>query len=318
MSIDFDIMRPPGFYNMTLDGFTRAMRNVEKKGGWKPVLKCPICGCNNALNDILFTFESINTFRCNNCLALYNDKVPANPCSGWYDIKTEEGIAELPEEKTRKYRKERFGRERLNLLDSYAGPMLDDVSLLDFGCGTGFFLDVATDHVASCEGVEISDMERSIAKKSTGCQVHKTIPEKTYDVITIFDVLEHVENPLEILYELKEHLNPDGIILAYTPNWTSYDFQLFGVKSTSYIPADHLLFFSMATVRIIASQLKMPIDYFVTAGMDIYNQLAYERDIQGINIKNSFLLEHADDAQNFIDTNSLGSNLRFILRKPNE
>ncbi len=97
-------------------------------------------------------------------------------------------------------------------------------ALLDIGCSTGFFLRVAQDKGWRCKGVELSKDTARIASEKYGLEVYQgeigdqPFNEEEFDVITMWDVIEHLEDPLETLRHIQRILKKDGIIIFRTPN----------------------------------------------------------------------------------------------------
>lgn len=96
--------------------------------------------------------------------------------------------------------------------------MIEGKSVLDFGCGDGGFLHRAKKIAAKIQGVELEQaMREGLNKEGIPCS--ESIDELgTFDVITLFHVLEHLEEPIAYLEKLKKHLNKDGMILIEVPN----------------------------------------------------------------------------------------------------
>ena len=85
--------------------------------------------------------------------------------------------------------------------------------LLDIGCGPGYLMEEAKELGFDVYGVEVGQKASDIAKKKFGNEkIYNGIIEKSnfqnnsFDIIMMSDVLEHVENPLELLKKLKELL----------------------------------------------------------------------------------------------------------------
>lgn len=100
-------------------------------------------------------------------------------------------------------------------------------NLLEIGCGTGAFLNIAKKQGIKCNGIEFNSRAISAAQ-SQGLQVEKISLEEViqrgqrYDAVCAFQVLEHVPNPREFLMQLISLLNPKGILILAIPNGDSY------------------------------------------------------------------------------------------------
>jgi 2-polyprenyl-3-methyl-5-hydroxy-6-metoxy-1,4-benzoquinol methylase len=96
--------------------------------------------------------------------------------------------------------------------------------LLDIGCSAGFFLKVARDFGWETCGLEISEDTAAIATQRYGLQVivgslqESTFPPGYFDVVTLWDVLEHLQDPKKTLSIINQILTTDGIVVISTPN----------------------------------------------------------------------------------------------------
>lgn len=98
--------------------------------------------------------------------------------------------------------------------------------LLDIGCGYGFFLHEMTQRGWHVEGIEVSSTGREYARKNLGLAIHSKLleninfPDASFDVVTLFYVIEHVHDPGKILREVHRILKPDGMVLLRWPHST--------------------------------------------------------------------------------------------------
>ena len=104
-----------------------------------------------------------------------------------------------------------------------------DLSILDFGCGSGNFLNYLSDlGYLDLTGVEISDILAKEDLESKNINIYKELPKfKKYDVILMMDVLEHIKDDVKIIKELKSHLSNRGLIIISVPTyqflWSKHD-----------------------------------------------------------------------------------------------
>src|SRR5258708_36021842 len=94
--------------------------------------------------------------------------------------------------------------------------------LLDIGAGTGVLLEEAARMGYDAQGVEPSAWMCARCKEK-GLRIHRGVfphPSVTgsYDVVTLVDVLEHVPNPVGLLREIAQVLNPQGVAVVVTPD----------------------------------------------------------------------------------------------------
>jgi 2-polyprenyl-3-methyl-5-hydroxy-6-metoxy-1,4-benzoquinol methylase len=125
--------------------------------------------------------------------------------------------------------------------------------LLDVGAGTGILVEQAAACGFEASGVEPSThlQRRAVEKNLTvyhGVLPHAQITDG-YDVVTLVDVIEHVENPVEILREIRCVLRDDGIGCAVTPDVDSVAARLMGQKWWHYRAA-HIGYFNQRTLSL--------------------------------------------------------------------
>jgi len=125
------------------------------------------------------------------------------------------------------------GRESPHIADFRAGLALIEAhsrppgSLLDVGCATGTFLSLAQAKGWECRGVEVSAFAATRAREQTGCEIFCGTLEEApfasgaFDVITMWDLLEHLPDPLQGLATARRLLKPSGLLLVNTPNENS-------------------------------------------------------------------------------------------------
>ncbi len=142
--------------------------------------------------------------------------------------------------------------------------------LLDVGCAYGYFVELAQSAGFDAYGFDPSAYAVSQARKLVGKSriAQGTISEvrykeNTYDVITLFDVFEHLQDPVTDLKKLRRMLKPDGIIIIATGNAQSFAAKVFGRRWTFYIPPQHLSFFTKANLQTFMSQVGLfPVEWF--------------------------------------------------------
>lgn len=127
--------------------------------------------------------------------------------------------------------------------------------LLDIGAGTGDFLAAAQSNGWDATGIEPSDKARRIAaSKGLTLAAHTDhLPDASFDVITMWHVLEHVPDPERQMKELKRLMKPNGIVVIAVPNFKSFDAQHYGTFWAAYDVPRHLWHFSRTAIRKIAA-----------------------------------------------------------------
>jgi 2-polyprenyl-3-methyl-5-hydroxy-6-metoxy-1,4-benzoquinol methylase len=170
-------------------------------------------------------------------------------------------------------------RKRSQLITDYRPPGL----VLDIGCSAGIFLDQARKDGWQVQGIELSPDTSEIARRRFALDVHTgpleagTYAPESFDVVTMWDVIEHLENPQDILAIVHRILKPDGILVCETPNIDGV-FPRLSYRIANRInywphpePPGHLFQFSKKTIKKLLMNsdfrtmdiydMKIPIDY---------------------------------------------------------
>lgn len=123
---------------------------------------------------------------------------------------------------------------------------------LDFGCGTGEFLQTLKNKGWNIEGVEPSDLARSKASHNTRQEIHTSlnaISGKQFDAISAWHVIEHVPDLESTIQQLKSLLKKDGTIFIAVPNYESPDAEKYKDFWAGYDVPRHLWHFSKKSMN---------------------------------------------------------------------
>ena len=141
-------------------------------------------------------------------------------------------------------------KNKLNLINNCSATK---GNLLDIGAGTGDFLLTAKQNGWNTIGVEPSEKAKGIAinKGIKFSDSTQELESHSFDVITMWHVLEHVPN-LEIqIRELKRLVKPNGTIIIAVPNYKSYDANYYGKFWAAFDVPIHFWHFSKTAVQLI-------------------------------------------------------------------
>jgi SAM-dependent methyltransferase len=126
--------------------------------------------------------------------------------------------------------------------------------VLDFGCGNGEFLSICHQFGFESVGVDRSTARRNKARVNVFASADE-LDGRPFQAITLFEVLEHLDDPSGILQMLRTHLVPGGILILETPDCTGVT----GIQSMHDYecihPLQHINGFTPATLRSIAERL---------------------------------------------------------------
>jgi 2-polyprenyl-3-methyl-5-hydroxy-6-metoxy-1,4-benzoquinol methylase len=183
--------------------------------------RCRACGLSDS--EFLFQVGDNRVARCLGCTHVFLDVVH-----------TPESIREMYESYENPgndFYFERIDDEVTSHFDSYLRRCREhcktgsrSLRLLDIGCGNGALLSRAKKHSFVCEGIETCAPLADAVRKKLDCPVHTTLlsecrfPPDTFDVITMYDLIEHLQDPIEDLRRVQLWLKPRGVLFVLTPN----------------------------------------------------------------------------------------------------
>jgi len=252
---------------LELDGSLADIKNrksVYKKKYHESISACIGCKCPefqvvNITNQSISedNKEIINPVRtwvkCKECELIYSNPIPdESSLDRYYSIIAEEKFGGIYGDiDTRFEFLVSMASRRLEKIENYN---TGNKSILDIGTGIGVFVGVANDRGWIADGIELTHEDCNYAKDKYGIQLIQKnfydIKENIkYDVVTLFEVIEHLRTPLNDLMRINELINMDGLLVVATPIQDS----LYGRKTRednvfwnvvahlSYFPKDVLI-----------------------------------------------------------------------------
>jgi SAM-dependent methyltransferase len=130
--------------------------------------------------------------------------------------------------------------------------------LLDVGAATGFFVGCARNRGWDAEGIEVSSAAVEVAELKklpvTLATLESVDGETLYQVITLFDVLEHVTDPRRALVAIYRLLKPGGVIAISLPDIGSVYARLLGRFWHALVPPEHLFYFTRESLERLLAQ----------------------------------------------------------------
>ncbi len=219
--------------------------------------ECDICGSDNS--KILFLKDNLEMVECLNCGQVYAKPRYAGFRRGFFlqyfsllDIFDKKRRIALRSQSN----KDENIKPKINLLMRFGFPEQGD-KLLDIGCGSGLFLEVARESGFEVEGVEPGWFSGLYAKLKHNLKVHiKTAVNVTlsckFDVITCLHVIEHIPAPLGFMEEIRGLKKSGGIALIATPNFGCEEAQELQDKWDAAGPSDHIFLFDINTLKNLA------------------------------------------------------------------
>jgi SAM-dependent methyltransferase len=210
---------------------------------------CPACGARQSRD---FRFGAQRLCRCAACETIYAADY-ADPSEVYVDgylcAETEFGI-DISHPRFQRYLAG-VGAERARLIERITGAR---GRLLDVGCGSGEFAAAARGHGFDVQAVEPESTGAEIARKR-GLDVREAmledagLPERSYDVVSAFHVLEHLPDSRAFLSGLARFAKPGGHVVIEVPNFGSVLRRRSGVDWVHLRPLEHLIYHTPETLE---------------------------------------------------------------------
>ncbi len=221
---------------------------------------CPLCQSQTiakerTVKDHSITGETFALWRCAACDFLFTQDPPAPEDAGRYyqgeeyisHSDNQEGLVNTLYHKARDF--------MLGQKHRLVNRVANGQRLLDYGTGTGYFTDFMKRKGYAAEGIEIDPEARKYGAEKFGIVVRAPealfdeLQPDTFDVITLWHVLEHLYDPLRYLERFRELLAKNGKLIIAVPNHKSKDAKAYGSDWAAYDVPRHLWHFSPATMR---------------------------------------------------------------------
>ena len=243
---------------------------------------CPLCGGKHLEHAITCTDhyasgEQFNLYRCNDCGFIFTQDAPVETEIGRYyetpdyisHTDTRKGLMNRVYHRVRKYMLSR----KAKLIKHTSG--LSKGSLLDIGTGTGYFGNAMKERGWRVKAIEKNAKARAFAKEHFDLDVDAEdalgmYADASFDAITLWHVMEHLEHLDETWERLAALLKERGVLIVAVPNVSSYDAKKYGAWWAAYDVPRHLWHFSPSTMQQfgakhgfkLAEQHPMPFDAF--------------------------------------------------------
>jgi len=320
LEVDIESLRPKGSYKKLIKKRTHSIDSLIKEYGKIPEKllihrNCPTCNKND-YSDV-FQKDYFDIVRCNNCQLVYTNPIfdDEHYKETYQSDDYQEIVKDLGEE-SHIYRVNRFGKERVEILSKFLPEK--KIKYLDVGCSTGFVVEAAKNIGWDATGIDLNPSAIKFGK-SRGLNLKNksldeiTFKKESFDVISLFDVLEHLPNPIEIVSQALDYLKKGGLIFIYVPNWDSASRILLGKDAHFIWPTHHLNYYTPTTIRNFLDGFDLKVNYLVTEGLDIIDYIWHQSEIKNKNMDEVEIV--SNELQFFVNAGGYGKNLRIISTK---
>ncbi len=228
----------------------------------KAMLRCPLCQSQGI--NLFNKYPNRILFNCLNCNIIFVWPLPGQKYIK--DIYKTRKYYQNNKDKIIGYRNYNNHRK---ILTSYYFKKLNEIDnykigkkgkVLDVGCAYGFFLQAAKKWGWQVTGVDISPYAIKMLKKNkikgiVGDLRKIKFPQNSFDLVTTFHTLEHANDPVSLLKEIKRILKPGGMILVGVPDQKCLLARLLGKKWHGWQHEPHLFWFDKKSLYLLLNSL---------------------------------------------------------------
>lgn len=229
---------------------------------------CPLCGSKNidtsfSALDYSTTKEAFSVYTCTKCSLLFTNPRPAlDDLARYYDspdyishTNANQGLF------ARLYQlaRNKALKQKLHWIQEF---IPNKGSVLDYGSGTGEFLNFCAQNGWHTIGVEQADGPRLASINNYILNVISPadlaeIENESMDAITMWHVLEHLPDLHQTVAQILKKLKPNGILVIAVPNHESMDAKTYGKFWAAWDLPIHFYHFSVQSMRVFAAQHKL-------------------------------------------------------------
>lgn len=236
-----------------------------------PFSPCPICKKTEIANslsckDYSLTNEPFEVIQCSHCTLKYTASAPSiDQIAPYYNFPnyishtdTKNGLINFLYHKIRSYTLDQKTAWIQSLFTGFKGK------ILEVGAGTGAFA-----HAMQQKGWEVTALEPDEASRQKALENYNLnllssttlfdLNENTYDVITLWHVLEHVHELEKYIQTFKKLLKNKGKLIIAVPNYTSFDAQFYKKYWAAYDVPRHLYHFSAESMNFLINSNGMKV-----------------------------------------------------------
>ncbi len=223
--------------------------------GMSEPVSCPLCSHSSRF---AFSKEGYSLYRCMDCGFIYvfpflnSEELASFYQQDYYELDNER-YHPVNQYVTKKW------EQRLSIIQQYLDKpekSLEGISILDVGCATGVFLERAVQHGMVVSGIEHAEYAVKQAESRLGPGrvyqgefLHYNANNQ-FSVLTAWDVIEHVGDPIGFLKKANAMLADGGVLCLSTVNTDAYHYRLFKKNWRYVIPPEHLSYFNPGNMAL--------------------------------------------------------------------
>jgi SAM-dependent methyltransferase len=225
------------------------------------LISCPSCKARDIsrfidCKDHFISSETFSIFTCSQCGLLFTNPRPTLAEAGKY-YESEKYISHSGTRRgliNKLYHLARLKslKRKKNLVEKHSNGK----TILDYGCGTGEFLNLLHMNGWQCHGIEPNPLARNAAIGQYGLEVDEeekldSIKKSSLHCISLWHVLEHVYPLKQRTEKFHALLNDEGILILALPNHLSYDANKYGSYWAAWDVPRHLYHFNPSSIQTL-------------------------------------------------------------------
>jgi len=282
---------------------------IDSKSGlfldkFTKIRNCPVCDSKNYVS--IFSKEGGTYVKCKDCTMVYLNPVFTDEAIVDYYQANHTEQAEVVESDTDNFYTDIYNGGLQTIKKS--NPNISKI--LDIGCSSGTFLDLAKQQNLTTYGIELNKAEFEFVKKK-GHKVFNELLENVsfntkFDAITMWDVFEHIIDGEFYLNTMKELLNNDGVIFLQIPSSDALAAKILQEHCNMYDGLEHVNLYGVKTIKQLANKCNLEVLDLKTVISEIgviNNFLNYENPYLGNTTNKEFI-------PNLIDEKSIHETLQ--------
>jgi len=273
----------------------------------KTLSSCTICNSNEIT--LLKNFEKLYLVKCKQCSFVFDKRIPTQEeLYEHYKVYSYSTLKPLPKETSKSYNK---------LLDEFE-KYRKNGNILDISCGQGDFLIEAKKRNWNVYGTEFSKSAVDICL-SRGINMYKGDLNKkifqniSFDVVTSFEVIEHINTPQSFIEVSNYKLRNNGLLYCTTPNFDAILRFMEKDKFKIINYPEHISFFTKKSISILGDRYNLKKIKILTSGLDIGRFINILKNKKDIPYDRNIIKQNNENIRNLSGNNKFFGLLKYII-----